>query len=66
MAVEKVGQDETVKIKAVCKNCGAVLEFYRKDVKTQSLYSMGEYDGSYDYVDCPECNNRVTVDNCTN
>jgi len=61
MSVKKVGQDKTKKRKATCKNCGAKLEFYQKDVKTQALYSMCEFDGSYDYVDCPQCKQQVKV-----
>ncbi len=61
MAVRKVGQDKGKERKITCKHCGAKLAFYPKDVKTQSLYSMGEYDGSYDYIVCPQCNQHVTV-----
>lgn len=61
MAVEKVGQDESKKLKATCENCGAMLEFYRRDVKSQSMHSMGEYDGERRFVVCPECRETVTV-----
>lgn len=61
MAVKKVGQDETKKRKATCKNCGAKLEFYPKDVQHVSLVSMCEYAGGYDYVRCTECKQEVKV-----
>lgn len=61
MGVRKVGQSAKVKRRATCKNCGARLEFYRQDVKTQTLYSYGEQDGSYDYVVCPQCDQRVEL-----
>lgn len=61
MSVKKVGQDKNKQRKATCNNCGAVLQFYPKDVKSQALYNMAEYDGSYNYVVCPQCKQRVTV-----
>jgi DNA-directed RNA polymerase subunit RPC12/RpoP len=60
MAVKKVGQDESVKRRATCKNCGAKLEFYQKDVLTKSYSCMGESE-TYSYVVCPECNVHVVV-----
>jgi DNA-directed RNA polymerase subunit RPC12/RpoP len=60
MAVEVVGQDEGQKRQATCKNCGAVLSFYTKDIKTKTLYCMGEAE-SYSYVDCPQCNSQVSI-----
>jgi ribosomal protein S27E len=61
VAVEKVGQDETQKRTATCRNCGAVLRFDRKDVKTQHLSDMAEPAGSYDYVECVQCRRQVEV-----
>lgn len=61
MSVKKVGQDKKKQRKATCNNCGAILQFYPKDVKTQSFYSFGEYDGSYNYVGCPQCKQQVKV-----
>lgn len=59
--VKVVGRDATKKKKATCARCGAKLEFYQKDVQTRHLSSMGESDGSYDYVRCPDCNAEVVV-----
>jgi len=61
MAVEKVGEDEGQKLKATCKNCGAMLQFYRKDVISQDLYISGEYEGKIEYVVCPDCSNQVAA-----
>jgi DNA-directed RNA polymerase subunit RPC12/RpoP len=59
--IKKVGQDDSVKRKVTCKRCGAKLEFLPKDVKTELLYSMNELDGSYDYIDCPQCKTRIEL-----
>jgi len=58
---KKVGQDKKIIRKATCKQCGAKLEYYPKEIKSQALYSMGEYDGTHYWIVCPECNKEVTV-----
>ena len=59
--VKKIGQDETLKLQATCKQCGAILEFYNNEVKTELLISNDEIEGGYDYVQCPVCPNKVEV-----
>jgi DNA-directed RNA polymerase subunit RPC12/RpoP len=61
MAVRKTGQDKKKERHATCNNCGAKLAFYQQDIKSEALYSYGEYDGCYWYIICPECKSRVIV-----
>ena len=58
--VKKIGQKKIGK-KVTCEQCGAILEYFPKDVKSQALYSMCEYDCTIYWVDCPECKNKVSV-----
>lgn len=59
--VRKVGNDKKVEKKVTCKNCGSILLYLPKEVKSQAMYSMGEWDGTYYWIDCPECKKQVTV-----
>lgn len=59
MTVTVVGQDDGSKRRATCYRCCAVVEFHRMDIKMGYLYSMGEYDGSYTYVVCPRCGEKI-------
>ncbi len=60
--MKKIGQDETIKLRATCPQCGAKLEFYPNEVKTQILYDMTEYAGSYRYVICPvPCKTQIEL-----
>lgn len=60
MAVEKVGQDKSVAHKKTCKNCGAILKFYKKDIKHDTSCSFGDMEVS-SYIVCPECKAHVSV-----
>ncbi len=60
MAVEKTGQDKSKQRKVTCKNCGAKLSYYPKDVKTQSVTSMCESE-VISWIVCPQCKAHVTV-----
>jgi uncharacterized protein with PIN domain len=60
MVVKKVGQDESVKRRATCKNCGAKLEFYRKDILTKNVSCMGESE-TISNIKCPECKVYVVL-----
>lgn len=53
--------DPTVIKTEICKRCGITFQFLPVEVKTEVLYSMCEYAGSYDYISCPSCNNRITI-----
>lgn len=46
---------------AICKNCGAVLEYTPKDIQS---HTYKDYDGSTDtdyFITCPPCGERVHV-----
>ena len=52
--VKIVGQDTKKAKRVTCNSCGAILEYYEKDVKVAEYTCMGENSGCR-YVDCPNC-----------
>lgn len=60
MAIEIVGEDPSRKLKATCRNCGAILEFLPIDVKHETVYSFGE-SSVISSVKCPRCKCSVPV-----
>jgi len=59
--VKIVGREKNVIKRATCKNCGAILEYYPKEVKS---YTYKDYGGGSDtvyYIKCPDCTEKVVV-----
>lgn len=54
MVVEIVGQSEEEKRRITCKDCGAVLSYYRSDIKSKTTCSYGETE-IVRYIECPQC-----------
>jgi hypothetical protein len=52
--VKVVGQDKKKAKRVTCGNCGAILEYYEKDVKVAKYTCMGDSSGHH-YVECPNC-----------
>lgn len=60
MAVEKIGTDESIKKKITCNKCYSILLYLPIDV--QRAYPCPNTSAyMYAYVECPECKNRVVV-----
>ena len=59
--VRVVGQDPSIVKRTSCKNCGAILEYTKNDVKERHGrdYSGGS-DGK-EWIDCPECSHEVVL-----
>ena len=58
--VSKVPHQSVVK-ETVCRNCGSTLQYVPRDIKERTV---SDYTGDREivrYIDCPECNERVTV-----
>lgn len=58
--VSKVPHQSVVK-ETVCRNCGSTLQYVPRDIKERTV---SDYTGDREivrYIDCPECNDRVTV-----
>lgn len=58
--VSKVPHQSVVK-ETICRNCGSTLQYVPRDVKERTV---SDYTGDREivrYIDCPECNDRVTV-----
>lgn len=59
--VVDAGPHKSVVKKAICKMCGATLEYAPLDVKEDHTT---DYDGSreyYKYIACPQCNALIVV-----
>lgn len=58
---EIIGRDEDKAKQVTCKNCGSILRYWPREVQEKRLYSFGEYDGTYYWIVCPECNEGVPL-----
>ena len=62
MAIEVVGEDNSMKHKITCTKCAAILEYTLNDTVVES---RKDYTGSSDrvvFIECPRCKNKVDVD----
>jgi ribosomal protein S27E len=56
-----IGFDNSAKKKVTCKECAAIIEYVPKEEKS---YVHRDYGGGSDtvyYIDCPNCQNKITV-----
>lgn len=60
MAVEVIGQDESVYRQVTCKNCSAILRYVPADVNHSTAHCMGEVE-VVSSVKCPKCEASVPV-----
>lgn len=58
---KKIGQDTKLIRKATCKNCGAKLEYYPREVKHHTTLDLSDNPDTTYWIECPECCKRVTV-----
>lgn len=47
--------------KASCRDCGAILEYVKKDVKSYSGTDYGGGPDGMDWVDCPKCGGKAVI-----
>lgn len=52
--VKIVGQSIEIAKHVTCGNCGAILEYYKKEVQRAEYTCMGDPSGHL-YVPCPNC-----------
>lgn len=55
-----IGFDDSVKKKATCRNCSAIVEYVPKDVR--NLHSGTDWSGGSDGADgfnCPNCGKEI-------
>lgn len=60
--VKYIGQDESAAMRVTHKECGAILEYYPRDVVT--LWSGTDYGGGSDVgkgFKCPHCGENVII-----
>lgn len=51
----------TVLKEIICRNCGCTLQYVPRDIKERTV---SDYTGDRElvrYIECPECNDQVTV-----
>lgn len=47
---------------AICRTCGATLEYTPNDVETEIHRDYGGGSDTYSYIRCPNCDNKTGVD----
>jgi ribosomal protein S27E len=57
---EKIGQDESVARQVTCRQCGAILKYYPREIEVKTYSYMGESEQS-SFIKCVECKTEVTV-----
>lgn len=45
----------------ICRNCGVTLQYVPRDIKERIETDYGGGRDLIKYIECPECNDRVTV-----
>jgi hypothetical protein len=58
-----IGQDQKIAKEVTCRNCGAINEYYSKDVRL--LYSGTDYSGGPDGArgfNCAECHSEIKTE----
>lgn len=61
VTVVNKGPHQSVVKETICRNCGSTLQYVPRDIKERTV---SDYTGDREivrYIDCPECNDRVTV-----
>jgi ribosomal protein S27E len=61
VTVVKIEPHPTVVNEAICKGCGATLEYVPNEVQTYNWIDYGGDNNVVKYVTCPNCNNEVKV-----
>ena len=55
------GPHQSVVKEAICRNCGSTLQYVPRDIKERVETDYGGDRDIVKYIECPECNDRVTV-----
>ena len=53
--VEVIGQSDLPSKQVTCKNCGAVLKYFKKDLICRRFSDYRGDKDTYYYVKCPQC-----------
>jgi DNA-directed RNA polymerase subunit RPC12/RpoP len=59
--IVKKKPDPSVIKRAVCKNCGATLEYVPKDVHRRDGTDYGGGPDGEEWINCPECQTKVIL-----
>ncbi len=52
---------QSVVKETICRNCGSTLQYVPRDIKERIETDYGGGRDLIKYIDCPECNEHVTV-----
>lgn len=55
------GPDPSVVKRHICTNCGAVLEYVPRDIKSQTTGDYGGGSDTWHYIICPQCRDNQTI-----
>lgn len=61
--VRSVGKDPGMIRKATCQHCALILEYYPRDVKSETHSDYGGGTDTYYHIICPDCDHQVRVRN---
>lgn len=59
--IVKVEPHPTVLKEAICKGCGATLEYVPNEVQNRSYMDYGGDNNYIEFITCPNCNKEVRV-----
>jgi hypothetical protein len=58
---EVVGQAMSVAKRATCHGCGAVVRYYRNDIRRYEGRDISGGPDGREWVDCPQCSKQITL-----
>jgi len=59
--VSVVGKDPRAVKRVTCKNCGAILEYTKAEVREHHGTDYGGGPDGFEYIKCPQCTARVVL-----
>jgi 5-methylcytosine-specific restriction endonuclease McrA len=57
--MEIIGYDDSLKKKATCRHCTAIIAYVRADVMEEAHTDYGGGSDLYHYIICPNCKSKV-------
>lgn len=58
---EVIGQDDDKHKRATCRNCGAILKYWPREVKQRDGTDYGGGPSGEEWIDCPRCSKKVIL-----
>ena len=58
---EIIGQDDDKAKRATCRNCGAILKYWPREVKKREGRDYSGGPDGVEWIDCPQCGEKVIL-----